>query len=316
MPRSFLVAMLAICLAMGSMRSAQAADPPSHEDDTVENMQPVMVSLADRDAPSAEEWKTLHDEPERAGQFGSLGDLKSQTISFMNTQYFTANRIEGTLASYGKMDGKNRFDRYGHISGVEFDVPSNSWKERYALNAAALVKLTGRARFKEFAGVELDTAVNDRRQIEVTFVGTIVPKDEAIRRLNADVDALEYLTTLHLKKLQFKKGWNLLASPAPPPAPKVVLANVIMLDGKSSASFDGNLAGKAETVIHGIGGELKLSRQTGEEIALLTPVVRCYRTYSIEFKTDADGKLEYVTRADREGRPHQVPVIFDLTPDL
>ena len=78
------------------------------------------------------------------------------------------------------MDGDG-FDRYSHIAGVVFDVPRNSWKERYALNAAALVKLTGKGRFVEFAGVELDTAVHDRRQIEVTFVGTMVPKDEAIR---------------------------------------------------------------------------------------------------------------------------------------
>ena len=55
---------------------------------------------------------------------------------------------------------------------------------------------------------------------------------------------------------------------------------------------------------------------TDEEIALLTPVVRCYRTYSIEFKTDGDGKLQHVARADRQGRTRLLPVVFDLTPDL
>jgi hypothetical protein len=90
----------------------------------------------------------------------------------------------------------------------------------------------------------------------------------------------------------------------------------MMLDGKSAKVFDGNVGAKAESVIHGIGGELKLVRQSGEEIKLLTPVVRCYRTYSIEFKTDGDGRLERVTRTDSKGHDHRVPIVFDLTPDL
>ena len=275
-----------------------------------------MVSLTDRKAPSVHEWKALHESTRSAGLFGSLGDLKSQTISFMDTDYFTPNCAEGTLASYGKMDAKNRFDRYGHITNVEFDVPRNSWKERYAVNAAALVKLTGKARFAEFAGVELETAVHDRRQIEVTFVGTMVPKDEAIRRLNADADALEYLATLYDKRAKYEKKSVKLFAGGEPPEPKIVLANVVMLDGKSSKFFDGNLGGKAQSVIHGLGGEMKLVKNGGEDVTLLSPVVRCYRTYAIEFKTNRDGRLERVTRTDRDGRQREAPVVFDLTPDL
>jgi hypothetical protein len=282
----------------------------------IEGMQPVMVSLADRDPPSDEEWEALQEDTDRAGLFGSLGDLKSRTISFMDTQYFTPNCAEGTLASFGKVDNKHRFDRYGHIADVEFDVPRNSWKERYALNAAALVKLTGKARFAEVAGVELDTAVNDRRQIEVTFVGTMVPKDEAIRRLNADAQALEYLAELYDKRRKYtEKSVKLFAGPAPP-EPKVVLANVVMLDGKSSKVLEGSLEGRAESVIHGIGGGLKLVKNGGEQIELLSPVVRCYRTYSIEFKTSNSGNLERTVRTCSDGRQHDVPTVFDLTPDL
>jgi hypothetical protein len=301
-----------VCCLMLSTTPAPAVDDAQVEQ---EEMQPVMVSLADRDAPSDEEWESLHEETDRSGLFGSLGDLKSQTISFMDTQYFTSNCAEGTLASFGKMDNKKRFDRYGHISGVEFDVPRNSWKERYAVNAAALVKLTGKARFAEFAGVELDTAMRDRRQIEVTFVGTMVPKDEAIRCLNGDVEALDYLATLHDKWSKHQqRGFKLPGSA--PPAPKVVLANVVMLDGNFSKVMENSIGGKAQSVIHGLGGELKLMKQGGETVTLLTPVVRCYRTYTIEFKTNDDGKLERIARFDRNGQQRQVPIVFDLTPDL
>jgi hypothetical protein len=301
-------------IALGTFCLTWFAVAAVGQDLAVDDQQPVMISLADREAPSDEEWDALHEDTQRAGLFGSLGDLKSQTISFMDTQYFTANCAEGTLAAFGKME-KNRFDRYGHIAHVEFDVPRNTWKERYALNAAALVKLTGKARFVEFAGVELDTAVQDRRQIEVTFVGTMVPKDEAIRRLNADVEALTYLAAIHDKHQQQAKGFKLFGKSAAP-KPKVVLANVVMFDGKSSQMLEGNLHGKAESVLHGLGGELKLVKSGGEEITLLTPVVRCYRTYSIEFHTDANGQLATTLRTDRTGRQHRVPTVFDLTPDL
>ena len=312
MRRSCILAMHAVCSLSWVLTPVLAAEI----DEDVEGMQPVMVSLSDREAPSDDEWESLHKKDDHRGLFGSLGDLKSETISFMDTDYFTPNCAEGTLASFGKMDGNNRFDRYGHITGVEFDLPRNSWKERYAVNAAALVKLTGKARFMEVAGVELDTAVQDRRQIEVTFVGTMVPKDEAIRRLNADVEALEYLGSLYEKHAKFEKQGLKLFKGSPPPAPKVVLANVVMLDGKSSRAIEGSLEGKASSVVHGVGGGLKVVKNGGEQISLLTPVVRCYRTYAIEFKTRGEGKLERVSRADREGRQRQVPVVFDLTPDL
>jgi hypothetical protein len=315
MHRSSFVAAIAACLVALSWSIARSDDPKAEKIAEVEGLQPVMVSLADREAPSDEEWGSLRNDTQR-GLFGSLSDLKSQTISFMDTRYFTPNCAEGTFASYGKMDRQNRFDRYGHIADVTFDVPRNSWKERYVLNAAALVQLTGKARFAQFAGVELDTAARDHRQIEVTFVGTMVPKDEAIRRLNADVDALEYLAALHEKQAQYAQERLKLVAGTAPPKPKVVLANVMMLDGKSSKAFEGRVGGKAESVIHGVGGELRLARQNGEEIKLLTPVVRCYRTYSVEFKTSGDGSLERVTRTDREKRRHQVPIVFDLTPDL
>jgi len=304
-------------LAIGSFPLACWADEAAAPvDEVVADMQPVMVPVED-ETPSDEEWDALHKDTQRAGLFGSLGDLKSPTISFMNTQYFTNNRAEGTLASYGKLDAKKGFDRFGHIDNVEFDVPTNSWKQRYVLNAAALLKLTGKARFQEVAGVELDTAVSDRRQIEVTFVGTMVPKDEAVRRLNADVDALDYLLAVQTKRMQYKKSkFNLFGSSTPPPEPKVVLANVVMLDGKASKAFDRGADGTAQTIIHGIGGGLKVSRQGSEDVSLLTPVVRCYRTYSIEFKTDADGNLALEPRPDRHGRTRNVPVVFDLTPDL
>jgi hypothetical protein len=304
------------CVALGvGTIPASGEELPVAADAEIESMRPVMVSLADRDPPSDEEWEALHEDTDRAGLFGSLGDLKSRTISFMDTQYFTPNCAEGTLASFGKVDGKHRFDRYGHIAGVEFDVPRHSWKERYALNAAALVKLTGKARFAEVAGVELDTAVNDRRQIEVTFVGTMVPKDEAIRRLNADAAALDYLATLYDQRRKYaEKSVKLFAGPAPP-EPKVVLANVVMLDGKSSKEIEGSLEGRAESALHGIGGGLKLVKNGGEQIELLSPVVRCYRTYSVEFKMRG-GKLERSIRTCGDGQQYELPTVFDLTPDL
>ena len=286
-------------------------------DDTevdLQGMQPVMVPLSDNEPKSDEEWEALNRGEQRG--FLGLGDFRSRTITFMETQYFTPNAAEGTLASFGKMDDKNRFDRYGHIAGVTFDVAANSWKERYALNAAALVKLTGKGKFEQYADVSLDTAVNDKRQIEVTFVGTMVPKDEAIRRLNSDVAALEYLGALHERRARYdERNVKILAGPAPPKA-KIVLANVMMLDRKTAKAFEGTLDGKVDGIVYPASGELKLVRNSGEETTLLTPVVRCYRTYAIEFKTGGGGRLERVSRLDAEGQERQVPVVFDLTPDL
>lgn len=300
-----------IALVVGVLR---AADLQGNVEAMLQDMPAVMVPLTNREAPSEEEWESLHEDTQRAGLFGSLADFKSPTISFMGTRYFTNNCAEGTLASYGKMD-KSGFDRFGHIAAVEFDVPANSWKERYALNAAALVKLTGTARFAEFAGVGLDTAAQDRRQIEVTFLGTMVPKDEAIRRLNQDVEALEYLSAVHAKRAQHKNRFGLLGG-SPPPAPKVVLANVMMLDARTSRMLDAGVGSEAKSILHGVGGKLELANQRFEDRALLTPVVRCYRTYSIEFRTDSNGNLERALRTGPDGRQAQVPVVFDLTPDL
>jgi hypothetical protein len=58
------------------------------------------------------------------------------------------------------------------------------------------------------------------------------------------------------------------------------------------------------------GVELKLTKKNGEETTLLSPVVRCYRTYSIEFKSGR------VKMKDANGKVHEVPQVFDLTPDL
>lgn len=300
-----------VLAAVLAMTSGSFADEPP----AVTQMQPVMISLANREAPSEEEWDAMHDGSER-GFFDSLTNVKSQTVTFMDTKYFTTNCAEGTLAAYGKSDGKNRFDRYGHIAGVSFDAARHSWKERYVVNAAALVQLTGRGSFVQFAGVEVETAVKDRRQIEVTFVGTNVPKAEAVRCLNADVEALEYLEALYEKWTQYNRKSVPLLGGTPPPKPKIVLANVMMLEGKSSKAFDGAIGGKAASVIHGIGGGLRVVQQNGQEVTLLTPAVRCYRTYSIEFKTNANGDLVRVSRIDKDGQKRQLPVVFDVTPDL
>jgi hypothetical protein len=62
--------------------------------------------------------------------------------------------------------------------------------------------------------------------------------------------------------------------------------------------------------------ELKLKKSNGEELTLLSPVVRCYRTYSVEFKTGNDGQPDFRTLTDKKGNKHRVPQVFDLTPDL
>ena len=249
--------------------------------------EPVMIDITHRARPSQEEWNAMHSQSARANLFGSLADFGSKTIAFMNTRYYTANPAEGTLASFGKMDSSKRYDRYGHIAGVEFSIDENSWKQHYVMNAAALLKLTG-SRFMEFAGVTAEAAMADKRQIDVTFVGTTVPKDEAIRRLNADAAALEYLATLEQKCAEYDKKANKIFLSAPP-APKVVLANVVMLDGNFSKAMDASVDGKLHSQIIDDGVELKVTKQNGEEVTLLSPAVRCYRTYSVEFKKGPDG---------------------------
>ncbi len=280
----------------------------------LEGMQPVMIDITDRAPPSAEEWQARQEEGQRGGMLGSLADFGSKTITFMNTRYLTANPAEATLASFGKMGAGKRYDRFGQIQGVEFSLDQNQWKQKHVLNAAALFKLAG-SRFLEFAGVTLEAAVDDKRQIEVTFVGTTVPKDEAVRRLNADPAALEYLEALQLRRADFDKHKKLFGGEAPP-APKIVLANVVMLNGNFSKALDASVDGKLNAKVVGDGIELKATKKDGEEITLLSPVVRCYRTYSVEFKTDAGGLPIHISVPDREGKPHTVGQVFDLTPDL
>jgi hypothetical protein len=303
------------CLLPGGEFSGQTNSKDLHQaEKELTSTVPVMVDVTHRARPSQDEWNSLHEKGERAGLLGSLADFGSKTIAFMDTRYYTANPAEGTLASYGKMDSSKRYDRYGHIAGVEFSIDENSWKQHYVMNAAALLKLTG-SRFIEFAGVTAEAATQDKRQIDVTFVGTTVPKDEAIRRLNADAAALEYLNTVEQKCAAYEKKSTKLFISAPP-APKVVLANVVMLNGNFSKALDASVDGKLHSQIIDDGVELKVTKQNGEEVTLLSPVVRCYRTYSVEFKKGADGRPVMVEILDSNDQPHRVPQVFDLTPDI
>ncbi len=280
----------------------------------LEEGQPVMIDITHRTRPSQEEWNKMH--TESASLLGSLADFRSKTIAFMDTRYYTANPAEGTLASFGKMDSSKRYDRYGHISGVEFSIDENSWKQHYVMNAAALMKLTG-SRFIEFAGVTAEAAMQDKRQIDVTFVGTTVPKDEAIRRLNTDAAALEYLATLERKCAEFDKKANKLFLSAPP-APKVVLANVVMLNGNFSKAMDASVDGKLHSQIINDGVELKVTKQNGEEVTLLV-------AGGAVLPHVFGGVQEGARRAAGHGRDSgfqraQLPIacrrVFDLTPDI
>lgn len=295
---------------LASMNAAPAAGEEKLSAETerlLAAMNPVALDVTDRELPSDAEWDSLH-EDEARGLFDGLSDFYSKTVAFMNTRYYTANPAEGTLASFGKMGSDKRYDRYGQIRGVEFSIESNSWKQRHVLNAAALFKLAG-SRFLEYAGVGIDVAARDRRQIEVTFIGTNVPKEEAIRKLNDDIEALEYLDGVRAKRAEYDRNSFKLFSKAPP-EPKIVLANVVMLDGKFAKALEASIDGKLHSRILDDGVELKVTKKTGEETTLLSPVVRCYRTYAIEFKKDR------VDLRDRQGRVHNVPQVFDLTPDL
>jgi hypothetical protein len=233
----------------------------------------------------------------------------------MNTRYYTANAAEGTLASFGKMGSDKRYDRFGHIEGVEFSLEKNSWKKRFVMNGAALMKLAG-SRFLEFAGVSAEGAADKRKRMEVTFVGTTVPKDEAIRQLNENIDALEYFEALYHKRAEYDREKFKLFAGSAPPEPKVVLANVVMLDGRFTEALAVSGEVKLRNRIIDDGVELTLTKDSGEELTLLSPVVRCYRTYSVEFKTGRDGQLDHRPLTDNKGREHRVAQVFDLTPDL
>ncbi|HEY2761374.1 MAG TPA: hypothetical protein VGI75_11535, partial [Pirellulales bacterium] len=274
-------------LAFTCLGSAMRGDEPISDNPLLRGVEPLMVCCTKRDPPSPQEWSALSHEPQRSALSGSIADFKSRTVAFNNSRYYTANATEGTLASYGKTGSDKRYDRFGQIDGVEFSIDQNSWKERYVLNAAALLKLTG-SRFLEYAGVGLEAAVDKNRQIDVTFLGTNVPKDKVIRRLNSDVQALEYFDTLQQKFASYDREKFKLGKTAPP-MPKVVLANVIMLTGNFSSALNASADASLHSRVLQDGIELKMTMKNGDEFTLLSPVVRCYRTYSIEFKSDVSG---------------------------
>jgi hypothetical protein len=305
-----------ICLAMlllAAPKLAFSADDAGGTSPLLKGMEPLMVCCTKRDPPSHDEWNALSHDSQRAA-FSGIADFKSRTIAFNNSRYYTANATEGTLASYGKMGSDKRYDRFAQIDGVEFAVDQNSWKERYVLNAAALLKLTG-SRFLEYAGVGLEAAVDKNRQIDITFLGTNVPKDKVIHRLNNDIQALEYFDTLQQKVSSFDRETFKLGK-TPPPAPKVVLANVVMLTGNFSSALNADTDASLHSRVLDDGVELKMTMKNGDEYTLLSPVVRCYRTYSIEFKTDGNGNVIREPRVDANRNTHFVPQVFDLTPDI
>jgi hypothetical protein len=308
-PSAFLLMFMVL-----SGRTPAHSEEPAGSISLLHGMEPMMVCCTKRDPPTQQEWTALSQDTQRGGFLGGIADFKSRTIAFNNSRYFTLNATEGTLASYGKMGADKRYDRFAQIDGVEFSVDQNSWKERYVMNAAALLKLTG-SRFLEYAGVTLDTAVDKNRQLDITFLGTNVPKDKVIRQLNNDVQALEYFDTLQQKQGSYDHD-NFKLVKSAPPAPKVVLANVVMLTGDFSNALNADVDASLNSRVLQDGIELKLTTKNGEQMTLLSPVVRCYRSYSVEFKTDAGGNLLREQRSDRDGATHLVPQIFDLTPDI
>jgi len=279
---------------------------------------PIMLDITDREPPSAEEWKSLHQEVSR-GLFGDggLGDFAGKFIRVNGTRYWATNATEGTLASYGKKttDNPQHYDRMGHIRGVEVSVDGNSWKARYVVNSDALLKLTG-DRFLEYAGVAADVAAAGRKQIEITFLVVDAPKAEIIRRLNADVDALEYFGGL-LDRLERHRNLGLKrAFEKAPPTPQVVVGNVLILSGELSKAWDLSADGAVRNVVTATGVKLQIRGQKNEAITYLSPVVRCYRMYSVDFKVDAEGRPIRVEWVDDQGRKRSVPQVFDLTSEI
>ena len=279
---------------------------------------PIMLDITDREPPTAEQWKALHLETNR-GLFGDggLGDFSSKHIRVNGTRYWTVNATEGTIASYGKKitDNPQHFDRMGHIKGVEYSVDDNSWKAKYVVNSDALLKLTG-DRFLEYAGLTADAAAAGRKQIEITFLVVDVPKEQIIRQLNADVEALEYFDGL-LTRLQRYRGLGLKkAFEKEPPTPQVVVGNVIVLSGEFSKAWDLAADGQIRNVVTATGVKLEIKGRMDEAITYLSPVVRCYRMYSVEFKVDEQGHPVRVEVLDGQGRPKRVPQVFDLTPEI
>jgi hypothetical protein len=297
-------------------RHALSADDPAVAAPTPP--MPIMLDITDREPPTAEQWKALHLETNR-GLFGDggLGDFSSKHIRVNGTRYWTVNATEGTIASYGKKtsDSPQHFDRMGHIKGVEYSVDDNSWKAKYVVNSDALLKLTG-DRFLEYAGLTADAAVAGKKQIEITFLVVDVPKEHVIRQLNADIEALEYFDGL-LVRLQRYRGLGLKkAFEKEPPTPQVVVGNVIVLSGEFSKAWDLAADGAIRNVVTATGVKLEIRGRKDEAITYLSPVVRCYRMYSVEFKVDEQGRPVRVEVLDDQGRPKLVPQVFDLTTEI
>jgi hypothetical protein len=297
-----------------------AADPVAADPPVAPSPPPplVMLDVTDREPPSAEEWKSLHQEVSR-GLFGDggLGDFASKHIRVNGTRYWATNATEGTLASYGKKttDNPQHYDRMGHIEGVEVSVDVNSWKARYVVNSDALLKLTG-DRFLEYAGVAADVAAAGRKQIEITFLVVDVPKAEIIRRLNADVAALEYFDGLLARLEQHRNLGLKKVFQKEPPTPQVVVGNVMILSGEFSKAWGLSADGALRNVVTGTGVRLEVRGEKNEAITYQSPVVRCYRMYSVDFKVDREGRPIRVEVVDDQGRRRLVPQIFDLTSEI
>jgi len=311
---------LVVLLLMGRLflpcRHAAAADVPS--DKTPSPPIPIMLDVTDREPPTAEEWKSLHQETNR-GLFGDggLGDFSSKHIRVNGTRYWTTNATEGTIASYGKKitDSPQHFDRMGHIKGIEYSIDDTSWKAKYVVNSDALLKLTG-DRFLEYAGVTADAAAAGRKQVEITFLVVDVPKEQIIRQLNADLDALEYFDGLLARLQKHRRSGLKRAFEKEPPTPQVVVGNVIVLSGEFSKAWDLAADGAIRNVVTATGVKLEIRGAKDEAITYLSPVVRCYRMYSVEFKVDEQGRPLKIEVQDGEGRKRLVPQVFDLTPEI
>ena len=286
-------------------------------DDAQAQPMPIMVDITDSEPPSDEEWKALHEETSR-GPFGDggLGDFSSKTIRVNGTRYWTTNATEGTLASYGKkiVEKPQHFDRMGHIMGVESSIDGNSWKAKYVVNSDALLKLAG-SRFKELAGVAADVATTGRKQIEITFLVVDLPKEQIIERLNADVDALEYFDGLLTRLRQHRDRGLKTAFEKEPPTPQVVIGNVVVLSGEFSKAWGLKAHADLRSIVNANGAKLELTKDKDEVITYLSPVVRCYRMYSVEFKLDDRGNLIRHAFQDSRGQTKLLPQVFDLTPE-
>jgi hypothetical protein len=316
MRRAKFVLFCLIWQSFGPSGFASAADDPAVE--TPSPPMPILLDITDRDPPSAEEWKSLHQEVSRGVlRDGGLGDFSSKFIRVNGTRYWTTNATEGTLASYGKKitDNPQHYDRMGHIKGVEYSVDGNSWKAKYVVNSDALLKLTGN-RFLEYAGVAADVAAAGAKQIEITFLVVDVPKEQIIRQLNADVDALEYFDGLLARLQQYRNLGLKKAFEKEPPTPQVVVGNVIVLSGAFTKSWDLAANGVIRNVVTATGVKLELRGQRNETVTCNSPVVRCYRMYSVDFKVDEQGRPIRVELLDAQGRKKLVPQVFDLTPEI